>query len=165
MTHEKIGGVRFPLVGVAAVLIISLMASSCATTKPKEYERAGIKGSVVPVDSEGEEIVMEDKENIIINCIPVKDGVQMVDKSIVGNAKPNGDFAVELRGGEFVVEVFLEGFYVERTTVLLDRNRRKNLGKIKIRRIETERGVPLEEDISEELIINEGDVNIQPPVQ
>ena len=128
-------------------------------------KRAGIKGSVIPVDSDGEEIVMEDKENIIINCIPVKDGVQVVDKSIVGNAKSNGDFAVDLRGGEFVVEVFLEGFYVESVTVLLDRNRRKNLGKIKIRRIETGRGMPLEDDISEELIINEGDVNIQPPVQ
>jgi len=165
MTHGTIRGLRFPLLGVAAVLIISLIASSCATTKPKEYERAGIKGSVIPVDSDGEEIVMEDKENIVINCIPVKDGVKMVDKSIVGNAKPNGDFVVDLRGGEFVVEVFLEGFYVERINVLLDRNRRKNLGKIKIRRIETGRGVVLEEDISEELIINEGDVNIQPPVQ
>ena len=165
MTHRVIRGVRFPFVGVAAVLIFSLIASSCATTKPKEYERAGIKGSVVPVDSDGEEIVMEDKENIIINCIPVKDGVRMVDRSIVENARPDGDFAVDLRGGEFVVEVFLEGFYVESITVLLDRNRRKNLGKIKIRRIETGRGVVIEDDIREELIINEGDVNIQPPVQ
>jgi hypothetical protein len=149
----------------SALLLAGLMQSSCATTKPKEYERAGIKGSVIPVDSDGEEILMEDKENIIINCIPVRDGKQMVDKAVIGNAKPNGDFVVDLRGGEFMVEVFLEGFYVESITVVLDRNRRKNLGKIKISRIETERGVPLEDDISEELIINEGDVNIQPPVQ
>ena len=89
----------------------------------------------------------------------------MVDKTIVGNAKSNGEFVVDLRGGEFVVEIFLEGFYVESINVVLDRNRRKNLGKIAISRIETERGVPLKDDISVELIINEGDVTIQPPVQ
>ena len=167
MTLRVNAGWKFVVTALTLILLLAgLILSSCATTKPKEYERAGIKGSVIPVDSDGEEIVMEDKENIIINCIPVRDGEQIVDKAVVGNAKPNGDFAVDLRGGEFVVEVFLEGFYVESITVVLDRNRRKNLGKIKISRIETGRGVPVEDDVShEEPIISEGDVNIQPPVQ
>lgn len=165
MTHRVKKGLRLAVHGMAVVIFAFLILPSCATTKPKEYERAGIKGSVIPIDSDGTEIVMEDKENIIINCIPMKDGEQMVDKTIVGNAKSNGEFVVDLRGGEFVVEIFLEGFYVESINVVLDRNRRKNLGKIAISRIETERGVPLKDDISVELIINEGDVTIQPPVQ
>lgn len=165
MAHRVTTGLWFT-VSVAAVLILSIwVLSSCATTTSREYERAGIKGSVLPVDSDGNEIVMEDKENIIINCIPLKEGEQMVDRTVIGNAKSNGDFVVDLRGGEFVVEIFLEGFYVETFNIVLDRNRRKNLGKIEISRIETGRGVPLKDDIGEELIINEGDVSIQPPVQ
>ena len=54
MKHGGIMGLRFSVVGIALVLIISLITSSCATTKPKEYERAGIKGSVIPVDSDGD---------------------------------------------------------------------------------------------------------------
>jgi hypothetical protein len=156
---------RFAAITAAVSVLCSVLLASCATTKIKEYERAGIKGTVIPVDSDGEEIVMEDKENIVITCIPVKDGKQQVDKSTVAQAKSNGDFAVDLRGGEFVVEVFLEGFYVESINVLLDRNRRKNLGKIKISRIETGRGIPARDETDVEVIINEGDVNIQPPVQ
>jgi len=165
MTHRVKTGLRLAAHGMAMVVLTILILPSCATTKPKEYERAGIKGSVIPVDSDGNEIVMEDKENIIINCIPLRDGEQMVDKTVVGNAKSNGDFEVDLRGGEFVVEIFLEGFYVESVNVVLDRNRRKNLGKIVISRIEPGRGVALKDDISEKLIINEGDVNIRPPAQ
>ena len=139
--------------------------TSCATTVPEDYGRAGIKGSVVPVDADGNEIVMEDKENIIINCIPLRDGEQLVDRTITDNARSDGDFVVDLRGGEFLVEIFLEGFYVETFNVVLDRNRRKNLGEIEIRRIESGRGVPLKDDVEEGVIINEGDVNIQPPTQ
>jgi hypothetical protein len=165
MTHAVKQLLRFEAWTVALIMLGSVLLTSCATSKPKEYERAGIKGTVIPVDSDGEEIVMEDKENIVINCIPVKDGKQQPDRAIVAHAKSDGDFAVDLRGGEFVVEIFLEGFYVESIGVLLDRNRRKNLGKIKISRIETGRGVPAKDEIDEEIIINEGDVNIQPPVQ
>jgi hypothetical protein len=151
-------------VSVTLALAASLL-TSCATTKPEEFVRAGIKGSVIPVDSEGEEIVMEDKEKIIINCIPLVDGVQKTERTITGNAKGNGDFVVDLRGGEYVVEIFLEGFYVNTFNVVLDRNRRENLGKIEIRRIESGTGTPLKDDVGEEVNINEGDVNIQPPTQ
>jgi hypothetical protein len=147
------------------LVLAALLLASCATTKPEEFVRAGIKGSVIPVDSEGEEIVMEDKEKIIINCIPLVDGVQKTERTVTGNAKRNGDFVVDLRGGEFVVEIFLEGFYVKTFNVVLDRNRRENLGKIEIRRIESGTGTPLKDDVGEEVNINEGDVNIQPPTQ
>jgi hypothetical protein len=154
----------------AAIVLVTLgivlsMFGSCATTKPKEFERAGIKGSVVPVDSKGDEIVMEDKEKIIINCIPVEDGMQKTDRTITVNAKGNGDFVAELRGGEYVVEVFLEGFYVRTFNIVLDRNRKENLGKIEITRIESGTGTPMRDDVGEEVITNEGDVNIQPPTQ
>ena len=72
---------------------------------------------------------------------------------------------VELRGGEYVVEVFLEGFYVRTFNVVLDRNRKENLGKIEIKRIESGTGTPMRDDVGEEVITNEGDVNIQPPAQ
>jgi hypothetical protein len=147
------------------LVLAALLLASCATTKPEEFVRAGIKGSVIPVDSEGEEIVMEDKEKIIINCIPLVDGVQKTERTVTGNAKRNGDFVVDLRGGEFVVEIFLEGFYVKTFNVVLDRNRRENLGKIEIRRIESGTGTPLKDDVGEEVNINEGDVTIQPPTQ
>jgi hypothetical protein len=154
----------------AAIVLVTLgivlsMFGSCATTKPKEFERAGIKGSVVPVDSKGDEIVMEDKEKIIINCIPVENGMQKTDRTITVNAKGNGDFVAELRGGEYVVEVFLEGFYVRTFNIVLDRNRKENLGKIEITRIESGTGTPMRDDVGEEVITNEGDVNIQPPTQ
>jgi hypothetical protein len=152
------------IVSVLLGLALSLFGS-CATTKPEEFERAGIKGSVVPVDSKGEEIGMEDKEKIIINCIPVEDGMQKTDRIITDNPKGNGDFVVELRGGEYVVEVFLEGFYVRTFNVVLDRNRKENLGKIEIKRIESGTGTPMRDDVGEEVITNEGDVNIQPPAQ
>jgi len=149
---------------VCSLLVIGLLLlSSCATTKPEEFERAGIKGTVVPVDSQGEEIVMEDKEEIIINCIPVQGEVQLGDRTVTENARGNGDFVVELRGGEYVVEIFLEGFYVRTFNVVLDRNRRENLGEIEIQRIESGTGTPLKDVEGEDVIANEGDVNIQPP--
>jgi hypothetical protein len=152
--------VRISTVGAVLALMIS-----CATTRPEEFERAGIKGSVIPVDSRGDEIVMEDKEKILVNCIPVRDGVQLVDRTVIGNARSDGDFSVDLRGGDYVVEIFLEGFYVQTFYVVLDRNRRKNLGKVEIKRIESGTGTPLKDEAGEDVIINEGDVNIQPPQQ
>jgi hypothetical protein len=152
--------------GLTAALMLSiLLPLSCATTKPKELERAGIKGEVIPVDSNGEEIGMEDKEEIIVNCIPIREGIQLVDRTVTENAKKNGEFNVELRGGDFVVEIFLEGFYVETFYVTLDKNRRKNLGKVEIERIETGSGKPIKDEAIEDVITNEGDVNIQPPPQ
>lgn len=144
-------------------LLALLLFASCATTKKERVGRAGIKGKVVPVDALGEEIKRQDKEKIVINCIPVREGIQLFDKSLTGNAKANGDFTIDLKFGEYVVEVFLEGFYVESFFVTLDQSRRKNFGEIRLKRIETGSGIPLTEDAIEDVIINEGDVNIQPP--
>jgi hypothetical protein len=115
---------------LGAVLLPFIL--SCATTKEEKVGRAGIKGTITPVDLNGEEI----KE---------------------------GDFELDLRYGEYIVEVFLEGFYVESFYVVLDSGKRKNLGEIMIQRIETGSGIPLKDDEFEEVIIDEGDVNIQSP--
>ncbi len=144
-------------------VVLFFLLLSCATTKEEKIGRAGIKGTIIPVDMNGEEIREQDKGKIVINCIPVKEGLQIQDSSITGNAQNNGDFELDLNYGEYVVEVFLEGFYVENFYVVLDSGKRKNLGKIMIKRIETGSGIPLKDDEFEEVIINEGDVNIQPP--
>jgi hypothetical protein len=148
----------------SAMMLISLATFfSCATLKPEEFERAGIKGSVVPVDSDGNEIVMEDKEKIIINCIPLKEDEQQPDMTVTGNARSDGSFQIDLRGGEYDVEIFLEGFYVVSFRIVIDRNRMKNLDEIRLTRIESGTGKPLKDDVDDEVILNEGDVNIQPP--
>jgi len=146
---------------LGAVLLPFIL--SCATTKEEKVGRAGIKGTITPVDLNGEEIKEQDKRKIVINCILVKEGLQIQDSSITGNARDNGDFELDLRYGEYIVEVFLEGFYVESFYVVLDSGKRKNLGEIMIQRIETGSGIPLKDDEFEEVIIDEGDVNIQSP--
>jgi hypothetical protein len=149
------------LVFIVVVLLFSIL--SCATTKEEKVGRSGIKGTITPVDMHGEEIKVQDRGKIVINCIPVREGLQIQDSSITGNARDNGDFELDLRLGEYVVEVFLEGFYVESFYVVLETGKRNNLGEIMIKRIETGSGIPLKDDELEEVIINEGDVNIQPP--
>jgi hypothetical protein len=149
------------LVFLGAVLLFFVL--SCATTKEQKEGRAGIKGTIIPVDLKGEEIKEQDKKKIVINCIPVKEGLQLQDNSVTGNARDNGNFELDLRYGEYVVEIFLEGFYVESFYVVLNSGKRKNLGEIMIKRIEPGSGIPLKDDEFEEVIINEGDVNIQPP--
>jgi len=163
--RNRCAGTVLVLCFLCAVFLM-LLFPSCATEKVEiveHVEHTGIKGTVKPVDSSGNEIILQDKGNIIINCIPVQNGVQIQDRSMTANAKDDGSFVIELKGGEYFVEVFLEGFYVNSFSINLEKNLRKNLGEITIQRIETASGIPLKDDEFEEAITGEGDVAIQPP--
>lgn len=154
---------------ISVGILISMVFTACATVKKETVkvepvvERTGIMGRVVPVDSSGAEIVQEDSEKIVINCIPVKKGSQVKDRSITGNSGSDGSFSLDLKSGEWFIEVFLEGFYVKSFHVILGENRRVDMGEIRLQRIESGSGVPLKGDEIEEAFVNEGDVSIQPP--
>lgn len=157
-------------------ILILMMFASCATA-PRgtgktrevktgvvpELERAGITGRIIPVDSSGVEIAQEERQKAVINCIPLKEGSQLKERSVTGNPENDGSFIIDLKKDEYFVEIFLEGFYVRSFKVTVEENRRVNLGEITIQRIESGSGIPVKGDEIEEVFMNEGDVSIQPP--
>jgi hypothetical protein len=148
----------------AAALAVVMAAGSCATRKADGLKRSGIKGTVIPVDSEGEEIELQERDRIIVNCVPVRSGVPVQDRSITVNTRRDGSFSVDLREGEYLIEFFLQGFYVRSMRLELSGSRKTNLGDIHLERIGTESGLPIRGDTVEESAGSGGDVNIQPPV-
>jgi hypothetical protein len=157
-------------------ILMMIVFASCATAprearKPPEVkpevvpqvEKAGIMGRIMPVDSSGVEIAQEVREKAVINCIPLKEGSQLKERSVTENPEPDGSFSMDLKKGEYLVEIFLEGFYVRSFKITVEENRRVNLGDIRIQRIESGSGIPLKGDEIEEIFMNEGDVSIQPP--
>ncbi len=149
---------------IAVITAVFLITVSCATSEKTIVERAGIKGLVVPVDASGNEIEMQDRGGAIINCIPVWEGTQKQEMVVTANAQGDGSFSVDLPGGEYVVEIFLEGFYVKTFHLDLKTGKRYNLGKITLLKIEVGEGKPLKDGGPEEHLGSEGDVTIQPPV-
>jgi hypothetical protein len=151
--------------GVVVLIALAVMfTTSCATSRMGDLRQSGIRGRVTPVDENGEEIKMQDKDKIIITALPLKNSTPDLDRATTVNAKNDGTFTVDLREGKYVVEIFLEGFYVWSGDVALEGKRRKNLGEISLARIMTEAGLPIRGDEGEVPIGSEGDVNIQPPV-
>ena len=169
------GRARTALMAAAAC---SAMLYSCATPKPKETsiyvpmksvpERkestTGLKGSVVLADESGEEMSFGDREKILVNIVPMKEGKRIEEKALALNPGQDGSFQVRLKEGEYFFEVFLKGFHVESRTVLVRKGSVLDLGAMKIKRIETGGGAPVKGDKREEPPPNVGDVNIQPPV-
>jgi hypothetical protein len=149
------------------ILLASLIGSSCATLKTEEGEAVfeGITGKLVPVDAYGNEIVFQEKEKILVKLIPIKDGERLPDDSLTFNPRPDGSFVSRLDDGNYAVEVYLDGYYVKSVEITVNKNEILDLGTINIEKIETDMGTPLKEEHSEteEIIINEGDVNIEPP--
>jgi hypothetical protein len=157
-------------------ILMLVILGSCATTRKKgiepvevkpeivvPIERPGIAGRVIPVDSSGKEITQEERDRVIINCIPIEEGSQLKERSVTVNPDAEGSFSIDLKKGEYLIEIFLEGFYVRNFKVVVEDDRRVNLGDIRIQRIEPGSGVPLKGDEIEEVFMNEGDVSIQPP--
>ncbi len=152
---------RLCILVLTAMLLIPV---SCATREKTIVERVGIKATVVPIDASGNEIEMQDRGGVIINCVPVQEGTQKQEMVVTANAQSDGNFSIDLPGGEYMVEIFLEGFYVKSFHLDLKTGKRFNLGKITLRKIEVGEGVPLKDGGQEENIGSEGDVTIQPPV-
>jgi len=146
------------------VLFILILITGCASMRAKKKEEiiTVIKGVVIPVNDKGEVITEQNREKIIINIIRIENGTTQ-GNSITINPDGSGNFFVKLEKGEYSIEVFLEGFYVKSFNVKLGTGEIIDLGKIYLKKIETESASPIKGGESSSTILNEGDVNIQPP--
>ena len=90
-------------------------------------------------------------------------GSPLQEWSITLNPKPDGTFIVALDRGEYSVEIFLKGFYVASFHIDVLEDELVDLGIIKIEEIEAGEGTPVKGEEADDVISNEGDVNIQPP--
>ncbi len=158
--------------GSFLIIFTILSLISCATVKTREEKhkeieviskRTGITGVLIPVDKDGREIIYQEKEKIIVNLIPIKDGHKLFEQSLVINPESNGSFKYNLNQGEYFVEIFLKGFFVNNFEITIPEDEFVDLGVIKLKKIEADSGEPLKGEDSEEVILNEGDVNIEPP--
>ena len=149
------------------ILAILFYLSSCVLFKPKKEPKEelleGMKGQIIPVDRAGEEILYQERENIIINLMLLKEGSPIEDQTITFNPELDGSFFIVLKTGEYAVEIFLKGFYVESFNITVEEAQVLDRGIIEIREIEAGTGVPIKGEKTDEVILNEGDVNIQPP--
>jgi len=146
------------------VLFILILITGCASMRAKKKEEiiTVIKGVVIPVNDKGEVITEQNREKIIINIIRIENGTTQ-GNSITINPDGSGNFFVKLEEGEYSIEVFLEGFYVKSFNVKLGTGEIIDLGKIYLKKIETESASPIKGGESSSTTLNEGDVNIQPP--
>jgi len=145
------------------VCIISL--SACVSLRRKEVPEEGMKGKIVPVDLHGEELSYPELQNVIINCMPLKEGRLMEGRSITANPDKKGNFVVNLKQGEYAVEIFLKGFFVKSFQIIIEEGTITDLEILKLREIEAGSGEPIMGESADGMILNEGDVNIQPPSQ
>jgi hypothetical protein len=143
--------------------IIFGMITACATLKTREKLIEGIQGQIVLVNKTEEEISSLERENILINCVPLKNGSQLDEQSITYNPDPDGSFFLDLKSGEYSIEIFQKGFHVISLRVDVKKDQISDVGEIELREIEVDRGVPIKGGGEEDVIMNEGDVNIQPP--
>lgn len=148
---------------IIIIFSLLLLLAACATVSPKEDLFNGIKGTVIPVNRDGKEIIYQEKEKTVINCIPLMKGSPLQEWSITLNPKPDGTFIVALDRGEYSVEIFLKGFYVASFHIDVLEDELVDLGIIKIEEIEAGEGTPVKGEEADDVISNEGDVNIQPP--
>jgi hypothetical protein len=153
----------FHLVVPVISLSLVLLLAACSTLKSKSVPTNGISGAVIPVDRDGQEITQQDKQKIIINCIPLKQGAALPEKSVTYNPDSEGRFMFGLKTGDYNVEIFLKGFHVKNYQITVLKDEIVELGTVQIREIEAGEGKPVKGDKADEVILNEGDVNIQPP--
>jgi hypothetical protein len=140
-----------------------ILITACATLKPGKEKYDGFYGVVVPVDSKGKEIELQDREKVIINCVPVSGGILTSDGPFTFNPDTDGKFVAKLRHGEYSVEIFLKGFYVKSFKITITEGELIDIGVVRLEEITAEEGEPIMNDDSDEVILNEGDVNIEPP--
>ena len=143
--------------------IIFCIITACATLKTRDKLIEGIQGQIVPVNKTEEEIFSLERENILINCVPLKNGSQLDEQSITYNPDSDGSFFLDLKSGEYSIEIFQKGFHVISLHVQVIKDQISDVGEIELREIEVDRGVPIKGGGEEDVIMNEGDVNIQPP--
>ena len=124
----------------------------------------GMKGSIVLVDEHGEVISYQSKASAVLSVSLTRDGKPVEAKTTSINPEEDGSFFVSLKEGAYSVEVFLKGFHVESFTVSVSKNEVINVGTVTVKRFEPEGGKPAKGPAGDELLPNEGDVNIQPPV-
>jgi hypothetical protein len=143
--------------------LLAIIVASCASVQKEVKGFQGIMGKAVPTDEYGNEIVPLEKEKILINIVPVRDGVRLFEKSSSFNPKPDGTFMKELGTGKYTIEVFLVGFYVRSLDIVLHEREVLNLGLLQLQRIETDPGSPVMGEENDDMFLNGGDVNIEPP--
>jgi hypothetical protein len=139
--------------------------NACVSFMKKEVHIQGMSGQIIPVDSSGNEINYQDRENIIVNLLPLRNGSIAEERSITFNPEADGSFTVNLKPGMYAVEVFLKGFYVESFQITVQEDQIVDLDVIKLEKIETVSGRPIKDETGDEVTLSEGDVNIQPPTQ
>lgn len=147
---------------MSTILLLAIV-SSCATVEKEEVKVQKIRGSVLPVDEYGNEILHIEKERILVNLVPVIDNKRLYDRSISFTPRSDGGFAKVLGAGEYTVELFLEGFYVRSIDITVHKGETLDLGVVRIERIEADLGAPVMGDEEKDVILNGGDVNIEPP--
>ncbi len=157
---------RCMIKAVAVALCVCIFSlSACVSLKRKAVPEEGMKGKIVPVDLHGEELTYPELQKVIINCVPLKDGRLMEGRSITANPDKRGNFIVNLKQGEYAVEIFLKGFFVKSFQITIEEGTVTDLETLKLREIEAGSGEPIMGESVDGMILNEGDVNIQPPSQ
>lgn len=157
---------RCVIKAVALVLCVCIFSfSACVSLKRKAVPEEGMKGKIVPVDLHGKELTYPDLQNVIINCVPLKDDKLMEGRSITANPDKKGNFIVNLKEGEYAVEIFLKGFFVKSFQIAIEEDTVTDLETLTLREIEPGSGEPIMGESVDDVILNEGDVNIQPPSQ
>jgi hypothetical protein len=156
---------------------------SCAAPKPKEHAPSaplppkappaapveqkpvtGMKGFVVLVDERGEVISYRGSASAVLSVKLARDGKPVEGKTSSINPEEDGSFFIALKEGTYSVEVFVKGFHVESFTVSVPRNEVIDVGTVTVKKFEAEGGRPAKGGSNEAPPLNEGDVNIQPPV-
>ncbi len=161
--NKKIFIPLLPLAG--AVLFLC----SCATPEkmddtpgPGPEKHRGppsVTGHVIPVDSDGNELAMQEKDRILLTVTALGGGVNKHEL----HTDENGEFRLDFDPGSYLVKVTLEGFYATHFTVSLKEGLRRDVGAVALERIETGAGIPLKGGDEGEFTESGGDVNIQPP--
>lgn len=151
--------ILFIVFGISFLVFIA----ACATIKPKKDKFDGFFGIVKPVNRNGEEIVYQAREKVIINCIPVKVTSHGSEGPFTFNPDTEGNFVAKLQHGEYSVEIFLNGFYVESFNIIIPEGELIDIGIVELEEIAADEGEPVMGEDSDEMILHEGDVNIQPP--
>lgn len=152
-----------PITVFISIMFLVVLLSSCATVEKEKAGFQGIAGELLPVDEFGNEIVYLEKEKILVNLVPIVDGKRLFDESFSFTPRSDGVFARELGSGPYTVEVFLKGFYVRSFDITVKAGETVDLDVIKIEKIESGPGAPVMGEENSDVILNGGDVNIEPP--
>lgn len=145
------------------LLLLLTFVFSCATVEKQAGGAQGAAGTVVLTNEEGEDAGYPPKEDVLVNFVPVMDGERRFDRSVRIFPSADGIFFGRLEKGKYTIEVFLQGFYVRSIDITVLQDRVTDLGIIKLQRIMTDPGMPVKAGPEQDVILKEGDVNIEPP--